>query len=495
MAYKRVYRDSPTARGRRQLAPAPQTASTILEHANTAARTQRGDRLPGSQTLADVLQLQRTIGNRAVGRILAQRRTPPSVAGTDASTPATDLVSDDRAGRSRVSTLARHMPGDSTRWHPAGIARTVIQRAGTKLDSEVRSLVEEGSYTKALRATCTTYGLGTGLDFDISSTKDYNKHLPKGQTASGVPNGLTIGGPGRVGEPAKPIIYIHEYWIRRWVLELDQMGNLIDTIVHELRHVRQRLDTSFSKEALDLSEFQAYAEEILTTDELTKTVLEDSKSESQRGIERSLARLEEARKKAREETGAEKTGAKTTGVEAPVTIDPLLTKLFAQQQKEKASARLPTAASINKAYQSARDHWGKMTESERLAEQTTKDLIDAAIVRVLAFLEKYKSTADAAMAFETKVDFFGQDIYLMNRNQEIPLMNVMYDKYRDAVMLYNGLNPDDKAEVKEYRAILEARWDYYMHCSKFGKIREKDRKDRPRGVASDWNWKAQEWAE
>jgi hypothetical protein len=181
---------------------------------------------------------------------------------------AQDRAGEDRGSLGAISQLLNSGPRSQAQLRlnaslnqRGGLAQLVIQREGeedAKAVAEARESAAGGNYTEALQKICGHFGLDACATLP---TDDYAAVLPEGATVpAGVPFGLTVDG---------PIVYIHQDWIKRWLVDTDQPGNLINTIKHEQQHARQRLDSGFLFPGNnDVMEFEAYAHEILSTDKL-----------------------------------------------------------------------------------------------------------------------------------------------------------------------------------------------------------------------------------
>ncbi len=111
----------------------------------------------------------------------------------------------------------------------------VIQRLSDEEYLSIKSLVSNKEYTKALVDLCTFEKLGTGLDFNIKAVESFYEVIKDVPPAGAY--GLTYGGPVFDGKPAT--IYLENKKIKEWV-ENNEIGDLINTIEHELIHVKQR---------------------------------------------------------------------------------------------------------------------------------------------------------------------------------------------------------------------------------------------------------------
>jgi hypothetical protein len=117
----------------------------------------------------------------------------------------------------------------------SSIPSPVIQRLSDEQYLIIKSLVSQEKYTEALVNLCSFEKLGSGLKFKIQAVESFyevTKEVPPGGGY-----GLTIGGPLFDGKPAT--IYLENNRIKGWV-ENDEIGDLINTIEHELIHVKQR---------------------------------------------------------------------------------------------------------------------------------------------------------------------------------------------------------------------------------------------------------------
>ena len=127
---------------------------------------------------------------------------------------------------------------------------------------EITRLAREGKLNDALLRLSDAFGLN---ECPVRATDNYADVLPPGtHIPAGIPFGVTVGGPRQPGKPPV-VVYIHNFWIRRWLLDSDQIGNLVDTIRHEQTHAKQRKDPNFAYDANeDVKEFEAYAAEVVT---------------------------------------------------------------------------------------------------------------------------------------------------------------------------------------------------------------------------------------
>jgi len=129
--------------------------------------------------------------------------------------------------------------------------------------SILRALVRQKKFKQIVDEIKRAHNPAAAQRFDIQPTDDYAKVLPKGVAApTGIPFGLVVEGRATTGKDA--VIYIHQHWIERWVLE-DQIGSLLNTIEHEATHAGQKnSSTTLFADDTDVMELEAYTHEILT---------------------------------------------------------------------------------------------------------------------------------------------------------------------------------------------------------------------------------------
>ena len=167
----------------------------------------------------EILYLQRTIGNRAVSKLV------------------------------NASAHLQLMP-DPNDTRPGKIA----------------TVVQTGNFEQALQDLVQLYGLGAGANFEIHAIDDYAKVVPPEDVPNGIPNGVTVH--GLAVDNQKAAIYINEKWIGEWGKQGGDIGTLISTVNHELEHVRQRNDPVFwgqFAKSVHVFEFEAYFQELVST--------------------------------------------------------------------------------------------------------------------------------------------------------------------------------------------------------------------------------------
>ncbi|HEX4417247.1 MAG TPA: DUF4157 domain-containing protein [Kofleriaceae bacterium] len=129
--------------------------------------------------------------------------------------------------------------------------------------SVLKALVRQKKFKEVVDEIKRAHNPAAAQQFDIQPIDDYAKVLPKGEAVPpGIPFGLVVAGRSTTGKDA--VIYIHQHWIERWVLE-DQIGSLLNTIEHEATHAGQKNSsaTPFANDT-DVMELEAYTHEILT---------------------------------------------------------------------------------------------------------------------------------------------------------------------------------------------------------------------------------------
>ena len=121
--------------------------------------------------------------------------------------------------------------------------------------ARIKTMAMKGNFVGALRAAARLVGV---TDVPVRPTTDFASVIPRGtEVPRGTPHGVTV------PENDKPVVYIHEDWIRRWAEE-GAIGNLLSTIVHETTHAYQYLAQQPAADRGDAKEFEAYAAEITT---------------------------------------------------------------------------------------------------------------------------------------------------------------------------------------------------------------------------------------
>lgn len=181
----------------------------------------------GSWSPGTVVRLQRTIGNRAVQRMI-----------------------------SPLSGLSASGAGNGT--------AVIVQRSKDiwKQDQqEALNELQTNGADQLLEFLCNKYNLRASVNFHIKSTDNYANHV-QGTIPNGTPYGVSVASTSAT-DPL-PTIYIHEKWIKEWIETTPNVGNLIDTIKHESVHAGQQQSGQAQMYAsnTDVGEFEAYFYEI-----------------------------------------------------------------------------------------------------------------------------------------------------------------------------------------------------------------------------------------
>jgi hypothetical protein len=153
----------------------------------------------------------------------------------------------------------------------AASAEEAIALLDQRLDPAVtlKALVRRGDLQGALDQVRRDHQPASSTAFVLHPIDDYRKVVKnEAEIPPGTPFGVTV--PGVKAEEGKRVIYVHEKWIRQWILE-DQLGSLLNTIEHEATHARQGVSCGPFNLDDDAGELEAYTHEILLAAQKART--------------------------------------------------------------------------------------------------------------------------------------------------------------------------------------------------------------------------------
>lgn len=219
-------KDKPGAKQQRSL-PKNANSAFLEQKLVPDAVVRQAARDPGSLLPAEVLQLQRAIGNRAVRELLETHEQVQSTQGPQL----------DPQGSGRL-VGAHELSSDL---HQTGVIQRKLKKRDRKIKKRVDDLVKNGKHDEALELICKKYGF-TGKNFEI-------KVVPAMADAW-----ATTGGEIKAG--AKQTLSIGKD------LFAEKFTFIVRTIGHEFQHLKQRSQKKPIKNQKE-REFLAWAWEAL----------------------------------------------------------------------------------------------------------------------------------------------------------------------------------------------------------------------------------------
>jgi hypothetical protein len=219
MPSKKRQTDRPTPQERRSPMQSPQP-DTLSKGVTPQTALKRVRQAPGSPSPAELLQLQRAVGNRAVGRLVGDLTRAPEEAAEEPAEEAVDRIPGDGTTRAPEGAVQRKSSsGIAKRRLSKGFGRAAYSfwKDEANKDKPLRDLSDHlmAEVNKLLPFPCLfNYPGGMG---DDSGTFDRTIWMINLNTA-----GFTTRGVTKVGE-----------------LKKGEVADIVDTVYHEARHSEQ----------------------------------------------------------------------------------------------------------------------------------------------------------------------------------------------------------------------------------------------------------------
>jgi hypothetical protein len=166
----------------------------------------------------------------------------------------------------------QQLPPNLGKTQPCQIIRRFASPTTPQGEQAVYNFAKNGEYKKALHKIIQVYALKQQMKFSIDRTDDYTSLKKYGVEASATDThfGVTVGGIALNRQnpkiPKEPTIFIHDKWIKEWLINDRRIGSLINVIEHEIKHAEQRNKKEFLNVQDDgATEFEAYTQEIINT--------------------------------------------------------------------------------------------------------------------------------------------------------------------------------------------------------------------------------------